>query len=609
MVVMSRTPPLAPPEPAAAPSTGSGIRRVLDVIAVCIFVALAGSTVWFIHRYGVNAIYDDQWTDINVLRDAHMGTLSFATLWAQHNENRVFFPNLIVLLLGYTTHFNLVVEDYLSGLFAFLTAGFLIVAHKRRSPSIPLIAYCPVAIVLLMFVPLADVLFSYQMSWYLMLLGLAGAIFFLDGPILARPQLAAAIAFGVVGSFSSMEGLFIWPTGLVLLYLRRRPRGPFITWVVAACVTVVVYFADYNFSAAGGQKTYVLSHPLAALEYFISSIGNVIDQFYPNASPTVGSGTVFTLGFLVLAISLWALGRGFRPGRVGGGPIGVALIVFGLIFVSFITFGRSQLGLSSAGRYSIFTLMIWVGAYLALLEQPPEGARAMLSALSARIDDLTGLRTRGGATDGDGVRPPALAWPRVVSLLALAGLLALMAIQLQLGTSPALADASAWHNQELTIAEVTANIDSASDTLVTRYLGSYPASYMRQMARFAQAQHLSLFDTPLAAEDRRQGLNPDLLTVLLVPADGTIVSGVQVLDASAEVTKGVTAVQFRATGGNLHDAVIGVGRQTLVGWVDHWNTRTVPNGSYTLRSVLVHRAGATTSSDPVNVVVMNKPPT
>ena len=82
MVVISRTPPLAPPEPAAPPKR-TALRRVLDVIAVCIFVALAGSTVWFIHRYGVNTIYDDQWTDINILRDAHMGTLSFGTLWAQ----------------------------------------------------------------------------------------------------------------------------------------------------------------------------------------------------------------------------------------------------------------------------------------------------------------------------------------------------------------------------------------------------------------------------------------------------------------------------------------------------------------------------------------------
>jgi hypothetical protein len=606
VVVISRTPPLAPPEPAAPPKR-TALRRVLDVIAVCIFVALAGSTVWFIHRYGVNAIYDDQWTDINILRDAHLGTLSFGTVWAQHNENRVFFPNLVVLLLGYTTHFNLVVEDYLSGLFAFSTAGLLIAAHKRRSPSIPLIAYCPVAIVLLMFVPLGDVLFSYQMSWYLMLLGLAGAIFFLDAPVLSRPHLAAAIGFAVVGSFSSMEGLFIWPTGLVLLYLRRRSRGPVITWVVAAGVTVVLYFADYNFSAAGGQKTYVLSHPLAAIEYFISSIGNVIEQFYPNDSPTVGSDTVLALGFLVLVIAVWALVRGIRPGRVGGGPIGVALIIFGLIFVAFITFGRSQLGLSSAGRYSIFTLMIWVGAYLALLEQPPEGARAMLSALSARIDDVTGIRTRGGGTDA--ARPPALAWSRVVSLLALVGLLGLMGIQLQLGTSSALADASAWHNQELAVTDVTANIDTAPDSLLGRYLGSYPASFMRQMALFAQAQHLSLFDTSLATEDRRQGLNPDLLTVLLLPKDGAVLSGTQVLDASAEATKGVTAVQFRASGANLHDAVIGVGRGTLVGWVTSWDTRTVPNGSYTLQSVLVHRTGATTSGAPVNVVVINKPPT
>jgi len=39
--------------------------------------------------------------------------LEFA-LGPQHNENRIFFPNLIVILLSRTTHFNVQVEEYLT---------------------------------------------------------------------------------------------------------------------------------------------------------------------------------------------------------------------------------------------------------------------------------------------------------------------------------------------------------------------------------------------------------------------------------------------------------------------------------------------------------------
>ena len=125
-------------------------------------------------------IYFDQWADINVIMHAHDGTLSFATLWDQHNENRILFPNLIVLALAYTTHFNIVVEDILSGIFVIVTTALLIVAHRRRSPTLPWILYCPVALVFLSFSPLATTLFGFLVSWYLVMVALAVALFLLD---------------------------------------------------------------------------------------------------------------------------------------------------------------------------------------------------------------------------------------------------------------------------------------------------------------------------------------------------------------------------------------------------------------------------------------------
>lgn len=605
MEVMSRTPPLSPPEPEPEPKANRfGLRHALDVAAICIFVALVGAVVWFIHRYAVNALYDDQWTDINVIRQAHEGTLSFGSLWAQHNENRILFPNLIVLALAYTTHFDLVVEDYLSGVFWILTAGLLIAAHKRRSPSIPLILYCPVAIVLLLFVPLGDVLFSYQMSWYLVLLGLAGAIFFLDRPVLSRPALVTAVGFAVVGSYSSMEGLFIWPAGFVLLYLRRRSRGPVIAWVAAACVTWALYFVDFDFASAGGQKSYVLNHPVDAVRYFISSVGNVTDAFYPNNSPTVGNNAVFVLGVLVLTIAVWALVRGFRPGRDGGGPVGVALICFGLIFLVFITVGRAQLGLPAAERYSIFTLLIWVGAYFALLEPPPEGSTVMVSGLVVRADRLVHVRRTEPNREGGEPRP-ALPWLDVLSLLALVGLVFLFGVQVLMGTSTELSDAAAFHNQELTMIDVTANIDRVPDSVISSVLGSYPPSFIRQMASVARSERLSLFDTPLAAEDSRVGLFPSFDVAVIRPPDGSVVSGSVLLDASVAISKSLTAVEFRVTGEGLHGAHVGTGRQTLIGWLDYWDTHTVSNGIYQLVAVLVYHDRATATSNPIELVVRN----
>ena len=53
----------------------------------------------------------------------------------------------------------------------------------------------------------------------------------------------------VVGSYSSIQGLLIWPIGLVLLYHRRRPTWAFLTWIVTALAAPALYFHNYHFTA------------------------------------------------------------------------------------------------------------------------------------------------------------------------------------------------------------------------------------------------------------------------------------------------------------------------------------------------------------------------
>src|ERR1700694_2659934 len=89
-----------------------GVANAIALLGFCCALALY---FWFIHQYGVNAIYVDQWDNIALLthssffQNSYMGHMSLTHLWAQHNESRMLFPNLVVLLLGTTTHMNVVV--------------------------------------------------------------------------------------------------------------------------------------------------------------------------------------------------------------------------------------------------------------------------------------------------------------------------------------------------------------------------------------------------------------------------------------------------------------------------------------------------------------------
>ncbi len=314
-------------------------------------------------------IFADQWHDIQIIALSHSGTLTLGDLWAQHGENRVLVPDLLVLALAHTTHFNVVYEDYASGLLLMATTALLILAHKRRSPSTPWIYYFPAAILLLSLNQGTMTLWGFAVSWYLEIFALAAAIFLLDRVALGWLGLAGAMAVTVAGAFSSLEGLLIWPVGLLLLYDRRRDRAMILAWITAAVVTTGLYMFHFDFTTAGtGTKSFVLTHPLAAMRFFFFAIGDVFGVQVPN-TPSAGDYLFCLLGVLVFVVAAWVLVVGLpRRDRSPASPIGVAAVLFGVLYTVALTEGRGSLGLSVLPRYAIFELLIPAGCYLAMLD-------------------------------------------------------------------------------------------------------------------------------------------------------------------------------------------------------------------------------------------------
>ena len=97
-------------------------------------------------------------------------------------------------------------------------------------------------------------------------------------------------------------------------------------------------------------------------------------------------------------------------------------------------------------------------------------------------------------------------------------------------------------------------------------------------------------------------------TRVLVPFDGAVVQGNQVLDAGASDAPGVTSVVFEVSGGTLSDQVVATGTLTYYGWLARWSTTSVPNGTYSLQSVATDVDASTDTSEPITVTVNNQPP-
>ena len=430
-------------------------RRPATALAIFSFALIISLYFWFIQHYSVNTIWVDQWSDIPLIRLAYAGHLSLASLWTQHGENRNFFQNLITLLLAYSTHYNVVVEEYLSGVMAVGATAFFVLAHHRRSPSTPWVYYVPVALVMLSFVQEANTLFGYTLGWYIVLLALAGAVYLLDRPTLTWPTLVAGIVIAVVGSYSNLYGLLIWPAVLVLFFLRRRPRALVFTWVVSALVTGAVYFIGFDFQAARGNNGYVLSHPFSTIDFFFIALGDGLgirwpSRFYPD---------VAVLGFAIFAVSCWVLiTYGRRRDESSGSPVGVAMICFGLLFCAFMTLGRAWFGQVEAAwsRYTTYDLLVLVGCYVVVLNRPAQHAPRGVQNDGA-IERSSGLPT----TDA-----PGRTWHESARIGVVIFLTAAIGFQVLLGTVNGISQARAWYASQILAADLTVNIDKAPDYLI-----------------------------------------------------------------------------------------------------------------------------------------------
>ncbi len=461
--------------------------RLVNVLTAIGFGLPILGYFWVVLNYSVNVIYGDQLSDVNVIKASYVHLIPWEALWAQYQTNRLFFPNLIVVVLAHTTHFNIQLEELLSAAMLLAATALVIWTHKRRSSSTPWLYYCPVALLTFSLVQYEDSLFGYQMAWYLVLLSLAVALALLDRRSLTWLTIIGAVAAAVVGSFSSFQGLLIWPTGLVLLYHRRR-RWPFFgVWVLSGLASFAVYFRNLDFSYGVSGRDYVDHHFWSAIRFFVFAIGDVAGFA---VKPGQGNSNVLQFGVVIFLMAVASLvAYGIRRDEHGGGPVGVALICFGLLFVGSITEGRSQDGLwaASQSRYTTFDLLILAGIYLTVLGHP-----TLLG------DDRASFTNRSDGGNSELSRWSFLKqWTvrhgETALLVARLVVVGVISVQVLLGLTNGTKSVKTVHTGLVAAARVERDIDQLPDTSVQLLQPFRSTTYIRRQIRVARRLDLSLF--------------------------------------------------------------------------------------------------------------------
>jgi hypothetical protein len=426
-----------------------------------------------------------------------------------------------------------------------------------------------------------DALYGFQVGWYLVLFMLSVVIFLLDRSAVTWLVLVGAVVAGVVASYSSLQGLFVWPVGLALLLQRARGKASVVTWITAGVITSALYFYNYNSQESGGSLTFGLHHPAEFLRFYIFALGDIVGVTISN-SPTGAQYALFALGLVIVAVGIWTIvSSGLRLDSSSGRPVGVALVWTGLLFAGAIAGGRVSDGLSGAGtsRYVTFDLLVVAGSYLVAIEQ------------FAGRDAEASMRR---------IRLPA------VPMVVIALVIAVLAV---FGTANGITNADAYRNYESADGVITVHVDEAPVGLVASQLGAgyQTARFIREMVQFTRVHHLALFSTSEAASYAHQPIpinHTPPTTAMGKPTSGQVLHGSEFLLAGASDEYGVTEVQFQRR--SRHSIqVIDQASKIPFGWLGAWDTRVVPNGRYFLRSVAFSPGGLSGSSQWIAVEVEN----
>ena len=250
-------------------------KRNLPVLTVlCLPIALYFS---YIACYGVNFIFWDEWDSVPMVHHFFLGTLTFSDVWSRHNENRMFLPNLFFLLNAEFNHFNTKFEMFVSGIFL-LISFFMIVKVYRSRTHRALFWMIPVSFLMFSFSQYENTLWGFQVAWYFILACLVGVFYLLERPYQSGKQTGQfwlSVFLATCASFSSFQGLLIWPAGLLYLLANGFNRTQRIIWIVSGACVTGLYFTHLGFHKIGVSLGPIY-HPIESFKFLLIAIGSAI---------------------------------------------------------------------------------------------------------------------------------------------------------------------------------------------------------------------------------------------------------------------------------------------------------------------------------------------
>ncbi len=341
---------------------------ILFLIFLPVFLAFL-----YVFLFGVNGVFGDQWNIVYLFQKLSTGRLTLADLFTQHNEHRIFFPLLCMLLLAEVTHYNNVVEMY--SIVALFTASWaMLIARARRQfhtvPGGTTRVLIPFSFLMFTWRQSTNMLAGFQITYaFVQTFGLISVYLLsrftqMNGNGRKAAYLSFSMLSAVVASYSSAMGLAVWMAGLLMLAIHglkhgRRTGWPLPVWLLAGSIAWLIYFAGFHTPVSPGIFHFLLEPGKVAV-YFLAVCGG---WFSWNSALSMIAGS------LTVSLFLACLFMTYQLDILDESLPWIGTGMFSLFSLSLITVGRYAYGVQEAmsSRYVSLSVLMVVSLYAMLM--------------------------------------------------------------------------------------------------------------------------------------------------------------------------------------------------------------------------------------------------
>ncbi len=327
----------------------------------------AGFLAMLIFKYSVDLPQWDEWSYVPFFEKLSRGSLTFGDLFAQVNEYRQFFPNLVMVVVGWLTRWDPRYEM----LVTFLVACFISFTIYRLSErtiggdrTSRLLLFLVANLIIFSPAHYENWLQGQQLVYFIPIACVTTCLLVAYSGWNAPARFGLCACLAVVSTFSSANGIVCWVVvlpALILAESSRRLRARLwvvLGWIVGLVASAALYLHDYHKPWWSPKPLMALSHPTVALDYFLAFVGGPLAL--SNVKVAVAMGLIITSAY---GLSCYYLGK-----RRADLPLVrrmlVWLMIGGYSFLTGVmtTFGRLGLGIAQSQntRYIGFSAFLLV---------------------------------------------------------------------------------------------------------------------------------------------------------------------------------------------------------------------------------------------------------